>query len=185
MPRHDDYDDRRDDDYDDHRDDRDHGRRDDDDHDDYDDRPRRRRKGRQWAAEKVSLPAIFLMILGGLGLLFAIARTIGDQVMGDEALNNNPFFPNNNDPKMKDFQKSMMVIGPILNVIWAIIVFLGGLFMKQLKHRGFVIFSFVWAMLPCSLCCLLGLPLGIWGIVAVNNEDVKRGFRVPPRSETY
>src|SRR3954471_23932761 len=102
--RHDDR--RRDDDYDDRRrdDGRDRDRRDDD-YDDYEERPRR--GGRRRALEKVSLPAIFLMILGGLGLAFAIFRTVTDIMMGDEAMDNNPFMKN--DPGMKDFQKTMMI----------------------------------------------------------------------------
>ena len=182
MPHPDEYDDHGDDRYDDRRRD-DYDRRGDDRHDDrdrdYDDYDRPRRRGRQFAAEKVSLPAIFMMVLGGLGLAFAIVRTIADVMMGDDAVNNNPFMKN--DPAMKDLQKTMMVLGPILNVIWATIVFFGGLFMKRLQARGFVMFSCVWAMLPCSLCCLLGIPFGIWGLVVVNNEDVKRGFDLTAR----
>jgi hypothetical protein len=187
MPHPDDYDydrgdDRRDDRYDDRRrDDRDDDRRRDDDYDDYEERPRR--GGRKRALEKVSLPAIFLMILGGLGLAFAIFRTVTDLMMGDEAMDNNPFMKN--DPGMKDFQKTMMIIGPILNVIWAVIVFFGGLCLKRLQGRGYVMFACVWAMLPCSLCCLLGLPFGIWGLVVANDEVVKRGFNATARSESY
>jgi len=182
MPHPDDYDyDRRDDRYDDRRDDRYDDRRRDDGYDDYEERPRRGSRAR--ALEKVSLPAIFLMVLGGLGLAFAVVRTVTDIMMGDEALDNNPFI--NNDPAMKDFNKTMMVIGPILNVIWAVIVFMGGLFMKRLQARGFVMFSTIWAMLPCSLCCLAGIPLGIWALVVINDETVKRGFNTPAPSESY
>ena len=32
------------------------------------------------------------------------------------------------------------------------------------------------AMLPCSGCCLLGLPIGIWAIIVLIDSDVKRAF---------
>lgn len=190
MPQRDEYDDDRDRDYDDRR--RDDRRRDDrddghDDHDrdreydDYEERPRQ--GGMARAAQKVSLPAIFMMILGGLGLAFAIVRTVADIMMGDEALNQGPFAPK--DPAMKDFQKTMMIVGPILNVIWATIVFFGGLFMKRLQKRGFVMFASVWAMLPCSLCCLGGIPLGIWALVVLNDETVRRAFERSARGGSY
>src|SRR5215213_4725370 len=106
MPHPDDYDDRGDDRGDDRSDDRRrdddrHDDRRDDDYDDYEERPRR--GGRRRALEKVSLPALCLMILGGLGLAFASFRTLTDIMMGDEAMDNNPFIKN--DPGMKDFQK--------------------------------------------------------------------------------
>ena len=179
MPRNDEYDDRYDDRYE---EDRLRARRDDPDYDDqdqgyddYEDRPRRRGGRRARALERVSMPAIFMMILGGLGLVFAVVRTVLDLTIGADA-GPNPFAPQNNDPAMKDLQKSMMIIGPILNVIWGLIVLFGGLQMKSLKNRGFVIFSCIWAMLPCSLCCLLGIPFGIWALVVVNDETVKRAF---------
>ena len=77
MPRRDEYDDdRQDDNYDDHADDR----RDDQDRDDYDDQPKK--GGREWAARKVTLPAIFLMIVGGLGVAIGVLRLIVYLVIG-------------------------------------------------------------------------------------------------------
>jgi hypothetical protein len=175
MPRHDDYDPDGDRDRD---DDRPMPRRDRDpyqdrydDYDDYDDRPRR--GTRRAALDKVSLPAIFLMVIGGLGVLFAIVRTILDQAFGGNA-GQNPFGPPNNDPAMKKIEEIAMIVGPILNLAWGIIVFVGGLQMKRLSSRGFVFFSCIWAMLPCTVCCVLGIPFGIWGLVAISDENVKR-----------
>jgi hypothetical protein len=164
MPRRDEYDyedDRRDDD------------RRDDGYDDYErtDRPRGGR-GRERAAERVGLPAIFLMIVGGLGMAMCGLNLIVEL----SGMNNgpNPFLPqqNKNDPSVKVGQ----VIGFAVQVIWSAIVFLGGMQMKNLKSRGFVIFSCIWAFLPCNMCCLLGIPFGIWALVVVCNDEVKRHF---------
>ena len=90
----------------------------------------------------------------------------------------NPFADPNqaNDPDAKAAENVGKVVGGIMQVVWAMIVFFGGLQMKNLKSRGFVIFSCIWAMLPCNLCCLLGIPFGIWALVVVNDESVKRAF---------
>jgi hypothetical protein len=179
MPRRDDYD---------HEDDRDQGgydddrpRRDDRRHDErdqqYDDYEKSPRRDRPEAGrERVSLPAIFLMIVGGLGLGMAIVN-IAVEVLGLGGPN--PFADPNkaNDPDAQAAENVGKVVGGILQVIWAIIVFFGGLQMKNLKSRGFVIFSCIWAMLPCNLCCLLGIPFGIWALVVVNDESVKRAFQ--------
>jgi hypothetical protein len=146
-----------------------------DDHDDYDDRPRRRRGGRAAARERVSLPAIFLMIIGGLGLAYAVL-SITLQVTGNAGPN--PFMnpQQANDPAAKAGERVGKVIGGVMIVAWALIVFFGGLQMKNLKNRGFALFSAVWAMLPCSPCCLLGIPFGIWALVVLSDERVKRAF---------
>lgn len=144
-------------------------------YDDYDDRPRRRRGSRTAALERVSMPAIFLMIVGGLGLGMAILNiTVEALGMGGP----NPFADPKmaNDPNFKAQEKVGKVIGGIVQVIWAAIVFFGGLQMKNLKGRGFVLFSAIWAMLPCNLCCILGIPFGIWALVAINDDNVKRAF---------
>jgi hypothetical protein len=172
MPRRDEYDDDR---YDDEdrprrRDDRDY-----DDYDqrseDYDDRPRRTR--RDAAAEKVAIPAIFMMVLGGIGFAAAVANAVFVVIQRDEP---NPIFKQ--DPAMKDDPAYIagQVATVIATILWGIIVFFGGLQMKGLRSRGFVVFSCIWAMLPCNWCCLIGLPVGIWALVTVNDESVKRAF---------
>jgi hypothetical protein len=176
MARYDEYDDDRDDDRPRARRDDDHSYgKYDDEYDDYDnDRPQR--PSRKLAREKVALPAIFLMVVGAIGILFAIVRTIIDLTIGADQAGQNPFGPPNNDPGLKKIQQIANIVGPFLNLAWGLIVLFGGIQMKKLKSRGFVMFSCVWAMLPCTLCCMIGIPFGIWGLVAINDESVKRYF---------
>ena len=178
MPRRDDYDYEHDPD-----DDRPMPRRDDrrydeeeEEYDDYEDRPRRR-GGRRAALERVAMPAIFLMCVGGLALLGGIANAV-IQATGFNDNAPNPFVnpQQANDPAFKQIQKVMKVVGPLLNILWSFIVFFGGLQMKNLKNRSFVMFSCIWAMLPCSECCILGIPFGIWALVVINDQSVKRAF---------
>ena len=146
------------------------------DYDDYDDRPRRRRGGRAAAAQRVTLPAILLMVVGGIGLAFGLLNAVLEAAGMNEGPN--PFVPANqpNDPAMKNFQDTMKIIGPILNIAWGVIVLLGGLKMKNLTGRGFVMFSTIFSMLPCNACCILGIPLAIWALIVINDDDVKRAF---------
>jgi hypothetical protein len=163
MPRRDEYD------YD------DDGR---DDYDDYqyEDRPRGSR-GRERAAERCNLPAIFMIITGCLGLLHAVARTAYDWTIGIQELKKgNVGVMGNNDPAMKDIMMVAIIVGPILNVLWSLIVLFGGIQLKRMRSRGFVIFASIFGFLPCSICCILGIPFGIWTLVVVCNDDVKRHF---------
>jgi hypothetical protein len=33
------------------------------------------------------------------------------------------------------------------------------------------------AIVPCSCCCILNMPFGIWSLVVLLNEQVKAAFR--------
>jgi hypothetical protein len=169
MPRRDEYG------YDD--DDRDRDRYegyDDYDRDDYDDRPRR--SGRESASQRVSLPAIFLMIVGGLGFLTFGLAVVG-AIIGPQGPN--PFInpQQANDPAVKQGEQIGRIVGPIIRAIWSIIVVLGGMRLKALRNRGFVMFSCIFAMLPCNCeCFIFAIPFAIWALVVISNEEVKRAF---------
>ena len=73
------------------------------------------------------------------------------------------------------------VIGMALNVIQLLmggIVLFGGIKMKSLQSYGLAMAGAVLAAIPCtSPCCFLGLPIGIWAIVVLMNQQVKSAFR--------
>ena len=73
------------------------------------------------------------------------------------------------------------VVGLVFNVIWLLLsglVIFGALKMKKLESYSLSMAAAVVAALPCtSPCCVLGLPLGIWAIVVLVNQDVKSAFR--------
>jgi hypothetical protein len=73
------------------------------------------------------------------------------------------------------------VIGLVFNVIWLLmggLVIFGAIKMKKLEGYGLAMAASVIAAIPCtSPCCFLGLPLGIWAIVVLMNQDVKNAFR--------
>lgn len=181
MPRRDDYD-YEDDEYDDRprarRDDRRYDEDEEDDgYDDYDRRPRRSKgRRRDEAAEKVTIPAIFMMILGAIGLLLAIANAA--YVFSGAADDEPNAFGGPQDPNMKNDPAYIagQVIATVVTIGWGLLVFLGGLQMKKLSSRGFVMFSSILVMLPCNWCCVIGIPLGIWALVVMNDDDVKRSF---------
>jgi predicted Zn finger-like uncharacterized protein len=137
--------------------------------DDYEPQQRRRRGGRRAALEAVKAPAIALMVVGCLGLGYA-------------ALNALLIFLNGVPPMFK-FQgnnvaahRSGVFIGIGLTFIWGIIVPYAGLMMLNLRNRSSVTIGAIFAMLPCNLGCLLGLPFGIWALVVLNRPDVSRAF---------
>jgi len=55
-------------------------------------------------------------------------------------------------------------------IIWA------ALQMKALRKWNISVAGTIAAMLPCSCCCLIGLPIGIWGLVVLLKPEVKSAF---------
>ena len=54
---------------------------------------------------------------------------------------------------------------------------MGAVKMLQGRSWGLAMAASVIAMLPVDCCCCLGLPIGIWGLVALTRADVKQAFQ--------
>jgi ABC-type proline/glycine betaine transport system permease subunit len=51
--------------------------------------------------------------------------------------------------------------------------------MRKLKSYSFAMAMLILNMIPCcnSCCCLVGLPIGIWGLTVLMKPEVKRAFQ--------
>jgi len=67
--------------------------------------------------------------------------------------------------------------GPILVTLWPFLVLAGAIQMIRLRTYGLALTAAIIALLPCSPGCLLGLPFGIWALVALNKQEVKDAFQ--------
>lgn len=121
--------------------------------------------------DKLSTPGLLLMIAMGIGIAFqllslvlnAVGAGVGAASGGDVA--------------------SLMsgVVGVIINIVGLCV---GGFvifgLMKYRKGESFTLslIAVVLAMVPCvSPCCWFGLPLGIWALMVMMNDDVKSQFK--------
>lgn len=137
------------------------------DDDDHDDRPRRRRRRRSAAAESMVMgPAIALLVIGGLGLVAGILNVFISFVgIGVGAAQNDAG------------AIAGRLVGALLSLIWGVVVTMSGYKLKSLQSYGSVMTGVIFAMLPCNPVCIIGLPIGIWSLVVMNNQDVKNAFR--------
>jgi hypothetical protein len=183
---------RTDDEYEDDRDRRERGeRRDRDDDAEFDDRDRPRRNVVEQAKSKVQAPAILLILTGviSLGLViwgFVTLSQFDDNVkLQIEAIENNPGIQADQKKMQVDLiQKIAKTIKPLMlpsyisaTIIGLLTIFAGVRFMS-LKGRGLVIATSILSMIPMfSGCCCLGIPAGIWALIAANNSTVVAGMR--------
>ena len=53
----------------------------------------------------------------------------------------------------------------------------GGLQMKKLESWTPSLIACIVALIPCFGCCLVGIPVGIWGLIILNKAEVKEAFK--------
>ena len=128
--------------------------------------------GRQAALDRVKLPAIIMMVIAGISIatnLVAIIIGIISIITGANT---------------GGYQGEEMVLGGVmylvsgvLGVIGNAIILVGSLKMKSLKSYGFSLAAMILAMIPCNACCLITLPVSIWGLIVLNDANVKNAFK--------
>jgi len=115
-----------------------------------------------------------LYIIGAVGNLFRVLLTFGAAA---EQIKNQP------QPQGVDVNTILgasivvVVVITVLAVLFGVLIVLGALKMKNLQSYGLVMTACILSMVPCSGCCLVSLPMGIWSLVVLNNAEVKPFFR--------
>lgn len=146
--------------------------------DEDEDRPRRGRRGRGRSAEAASLvagPAIALMVVGGLAIALSIVSLLLNILGVGLAAAGSGRAGAGAQPDLAANAVSG-IGGAIFGLCWGSLITVGAVKMKGLSSYGMAMTSCIVAMLPCNLCCLLGLPFGIWGLVMINKPEVKDAF---------
>ncbi|MHC4177836.1 MAG: Yip1 family protein [Planctomycetota bacterium] len=124
------------------------------------------------AANRVAGPAIALIVTGALGVaaqLLALAVNLIQMGGGLPA--------GGQGPMPMAVPAGVNVASAMIGMILYIVVIMGAVKMKNLESYGFAMAASIIAMLPCSCCCLLGLPFGIWSLVVLSDAGVKAAFR--------
>lgn len=118
---------------------------------------------------RVSAPAIGLMAAGGLSAAVTLVYILFIAVVGIAAVA---------DQDSADALPGVGVLvgAAIVKLALDALTIFAGYQMRQLRNWTLSVGGAVAALLPCSICCLLGLPIGIWAIVVLIDEDVKRSF---------
>jgi hypothetical protein len=148
--------------------------------DDYEEEDYSRSRSRLRRAQSaVAGPAISLIVVGGLALGLGLVSLILN-ILGVALISSMPDQPiaQQGSPQLTPtWRHGLGIFGAGLGICWGSIVLLGAVWMKNLRSYAMAMTSCIVGMLPCNICCLFGLPFGIWGIVVINQPDVKQAFR--------
>jgi hypothetical protein len=129
--------------------------------------------GREEALRRVKMPALLMMITTGIMLcLYPIALIINLVKIGQGAQGGGQ------QADLAVVDGVAGIIGIVLGLIMSVVILIGAKKMMKLESYGFAMTTMILSMLPCfSPCCIFGLPIGIWGIIVLNDENVKAAFR--------
>ena len=122
---------------------------------------------------KVVPPAIFLILVGILGMstsLFNVVYALRE-----------PKVDPNQPAWLQDLQKSAVGTGTaIVQSVFVVVnafIIVSAIQMMRMKTWGLAVAGCIVAMLNFgTLCCVPGIPIGIWSLIVLVMDDVKRSF---------
>jgi hypothetical protein len=124
---------------------------------------------------KVLPPAIFLCIVGALGLIMSVVNVVLAFVIEPQPV------PPDAPDFMKGFQQGQT--GPVAAAIQGffailnIVIIAGAVMMMKVKAKPMAFVSAIAAMINIgTCCCIIGLPAGIWSLVILLQPDVSKAF---------
>jgi len=129
------------------------------------------------AAQQVQGPAIGLLVVGALGVLAQLiglaANIFGVGMSGLQDMGGGSAAT---DRYLQYFSGGIgIVVGIIGLAIYGFVIW-AALQMKQLRKWTLAVVASIAAMLPCSCCCIVGLPIGIWALIVLMKPEVKSAF---------
>jgi len=125
---------------------------------------------------KLRLPAVGLISLGALNILASILLLLGriaSLIKGEERVIVN-------DAERLGYEASMVYfpLVSLISIATAPIIIYGGVQMLSARKYSLALMAAILALMPfSSLCCLLGVPIGIWAIVVLRSPEVKAAFQ--------
>jgi hypothetical protein len=142
--------------------------------------------------------AILTLVLIPIGMVWEFSgmaeKQRQDQIKDVE---NNPNMQPQQKKEVIDMQKKIQeVVQPLTYASWGfsglcnLLALVGAIKMKNLSSSGWAYTSAILSVIPCTngICCILGLPFGIWALIVLSNPDVKRAFvkgGSAPRDDDY
>jgi hypothetical protein len=133
--------------------------------------------GGAMASQQVQGPAMGLLVTAGLALLFTVLGLVMNIAgVGMGSLGSMAGGSAATDQYMSMMSGGVGIVVSLLGLALYGFVVWGALQMKQLRNWNIAMGASIAAMLPCSCCCIIGLPIGIWSLIVLMKPEVKSAF---------
>ncbi|HKB41956.1 MAG TPA: hypothetical protein VKD72_36350, partial [Gemmataceae bacterium] len=147
--------------------------------------------------ERISLPGIFLAVVGGINVLAAgLLLMMGNQASRISPDDFEKEFVSRMSPQQRrqweDLKQEGWTAEKLLEVtkngafawggvalVCGLVTLLGGIRMAQTRSYGLAMTGAILAAIPFLSplgCCLIGVAVGIWALVVLFNSDVQAAF---------
>jgi len=128
----------------------------------------------------MKVPAIGIITTGALGALLSLAGVITTLSGSNKVAELPPGLPPEAAGLLKSYLSAIEPFNLPLNLLALILsslTLVAGIKMLQRRSYGLVMAGVIIGMIPClSGCCCTGLPFGIWALIVLSNEEVRKSF---------
>jgi hypothetical protein len=129
------------------------------------------------AMQKVNGPAIALMVMAGIGILLQLVSLVARMLGAGMSMMSVPGGSDGSEQLAAMMSGTLGVVAGILGILVGAFIIFAAMKMRALQSWPMALAASVVAMLPClSPCCCLGLPIGIWSLVVLLDNNVKASF---------
>jgi len=132
-----------------------------------------------YAREKTAMPGLAMLILGILTILGQLAGLIW------QAITTVPIILSYIDAGAGSevwisfaTSSGIQIVSTIIGFFCGFVILFAGTRLRAVRSAGIVYAGAILAALPCcsGYCCCIGLPIAIWAIVTMQDEQVKAAF---------
>ena len=130
--------------------------------------------------QRVQLPASGLIIVGALNGMSGVLLILGRLA----SLVNGPEREFTDDARRLGYLTATIYIPlvSLISIIVAPVIIYGGIQMLKARRYSNALLAAILALIPLSsVCCIPGIPIGIWALIVLRNPEVKAAFQSPPR----
>jgi hypothetical protein len=124
---------------------------------------------------KLQWPAIGLIIVGALNVLSALVLILGrivSLVKGQQ-----PVITDEDRRMGYMFAGVFFPIVSLLSLAAAPVIIFGGVQMLRARRYSLAVWAAILALIPLtSVCCIPGIPIGIWALLVLRHPEVKAAF---------
>lgn len=129
------------------------------------------------AMQKVNAPAIALMVMAGIGILGQLISLVLRMLGTGMSMMSVPGGSDGSEQLAAMMSGTLGVVAGILGILVGGFIIFAAMKMRALQSWPMALAASVVAMVPClSPCCCIGLPIGIWSLVVLLDNNVKASF---------
>ena len=129
---------------------------------------------------RLQLPASGLIIIGALNAMSGVILILGRLA----SLVSGPERQITDDARRLGYMTASIFfpLVSLISILAAPVIIYGGIQMLKARRYSTALLAAILAVIPLSsVCCIPGIPIGIWALIVLRDPEVKAVFESPQR----